>query len=45
MPKDVAMPKPFPREFRDDVVRVDRDRDSGVTVEQIAKDFGDPKFG
>ncbi len=34
------MPKPDPREFRDDVVRVARDRDPGVTVEQIAKDFG-----
>lgn len=34
------MPKPYPREFRDDVVRVARDRDAGVTVEQIAKDFG-----
>ncbi|WP_145807189.1 IS3 family transposase [Kribbella amoyensis] len=34
------MPKPYPREFRDDVVRVARDRDPGVTVEQIAKDFG-----
>ncbi len=34
------MPKPCPREFRDDVVRVARDRDPGVTVEQIAKDFG-----
>ena len=32
--------KPYPREFRDDVVRVARDRDPGVTVEQIAKDFG-----
>jgi hypothetical protein len=38
--KDVAVPKPSPREFRDDVVRVTRDRDPGVTVEQIAKDFG-----
>src|SRR3954471_18503843 len=38
--KDVAVPKPYPREFRDDVVRVARDRDPGVTVEQIAKDFG-----
>lgn len=28
------------REFRDDVVRVARDREAGVTVEQIAKDFG-----
>ncbi|MEU8180870.1 transposase [Micromonospora sp. NPDC049044] len=34
------MPKPYPREFRDDVVRVARDRDPGVSVEQIAKDFG-----
>ncbi len=34
------MPKPYPREFRDDVVRVARERDDGVTVEQIAKDFG-----
>ena len=34
------MPKPYPRGFRDDVVRVARDRDPGVTVEQIAKDFG-----
>lgn len=34
------MPKPYPREFRDDVVRVARDRAPGVTVEQIAKDFG-----
>ena len=34
------MPKPYPREFRDDVVRVARGRAPGVTVEQIAKDFG-----
>ncbi len=34
------MPKPYPREFRDDVLRVARERDPGVTVEQIAKDFG-----
>lgn len=34
------MPKPYPQEFRDDVVRVARARESGVTVEQIAKDFG-----
>jgi transposase len=38
--EDVAVPKPYPREFRDDVVRVARERDPGVTVEQIAKDFG-----
>lgn len=34
------VPKPYPKEFRDDVVRVARDRESGVTIEQIAKDFG-----
>ena len=34
------MPKPYPREFRDDVVRIAQGRDPGVTVEQIAKDFG-----
>ncbi|GAA3892871.1 IS3 family transposase [Saccharothrix violaceirubra] len=34
------MPKPYSREFRDDVVRVARDREPGVTVEQVAKDFG-----
>jgi len=34
------VPKPYPQEFRDDVVRVARDREPGVTVEQIAKDFG-----
>lgn len=34
------MPKPYPREFRDDVVRIAQSRDAGVTVEQIAKDFG-----
>jgi transposase len=38
--EDVAVPKPYPREFRDDVVRVARDREPGVTVEQIATDFG-----
>ncbi|WP_026197096.1 transposase [Sciscionella marina] len=34
------MPKPYPREFRGDVVRVARNRESGVTIEQVAKDFG-----
>ncbi|WP_324192983.1 transposase [Nocardia cyriacigeorgica] len=34
------MPKPYPREFRDDVVRVARNRDYGVTLEQVAADFG-----
>ena len=34
------MPRPYPREFRDDVVRVARNRGDGVTIEQIATDFG-----
>ena len=34
------MPKPYPREFRDDVVRAALRRDPGVTLEQIAADFG-----
>ncbi len=34
------MPRPYPREFRDDVVRVARNREVGVTIEQIATDFG-----
>ena len=34
------MPKPYPTEFRDDVVRVARNREPGVTIEKIAKDFG-----
>jgi transposase-like protein len=34
------MPKPYPREFREDVVRVARNREPGVTIEQIAADFG-----
>jgi transposase-like protein len=34
------VPKPYPSEFRDDVVRVVRNREPGVTIEQIAKDFG-----
>ena len=34
------MPKPYPQEFRDDVVRVARAREEGVTLKQVAKDFG-----
>lgn len=34
------MPKPYPKEFRDDVVRVARGRDPGVTLDEIASDFG-----
>lgn len=32
------MPKPYPREFREDVVRVARKRES--TLKQVAHDFG-----
>ena len=34
------MPKPYPKEFRDDVVRVARNREPGVSLEAIAADFG-----
>ena len=32
------MPKPFPKEFREDVIRVYRDSDASMA--QVAKDFG-----
>ena len=34
------MPKPYPQEFRDDVVRVARTRELGQHLKQIAADFG-----
>ncbi|MFD8804338.1 transposase [Streptomyces sp. NPDC059597] len=34
------MLKPYPQEFRQGVVRVARNRGPGVTVEQVAADFG-----
>lgn len=34
------MPSPYPQEFREDVVAVARRRESGVTIKQIATDFG-----
>jgi transposase-like protein len=34
------MPKPYPREFREDVVAVARRRPHGTTLKQIAADFG-----
>jgi len=34
------VPKPYPKEFRDDVVRVARNREPGVHLKQIAADFG-----
>ena len=36
----LTMPKPYPKEFRDDVVRVARNREHGVRIKDIAKDFG-----
>ncbi len=35
-----TVPKPYPREFRDDVVRVARSREPGQLLKQIAADFG-----
>ena len=35
-----AVPKPYPREFRDDVVRVARNREPGQLLKTIAADFG-----
>jgi len=35
-----TVPKPYPQEFRDDVVRVARNRAPGHTLKQIAVDFG-----
>ncbi|WP_156677391.1 MULTISPECIES: IS3 family transposase [Nocardia] len=34
------MPKPYPKEFRDDVVRVARNREPGQQLKQVAADFG-----
>jgi transposase len=35
-----TVPKPYPREFREDVVRVALNREPGVHLKQIAADFG-----
>jgi transposase len=35
-----TVPKPYPKEFRDDVVNVARSRVPGKTIKQIAVDFG-----
>ena len=35
-----TVPKPYPKEFRDDVVNVARSREPGQTIKQIAADFG-----
>ncbi len=34
------MPKPYPKEFRDEVVRVARGREPGVRLKDVAHDFG-----
>lgn len=34
------MPKSYPVEFREGVIRVARLREPGVTIDQIARDFG-----
>ena len=34
------MPKPYPKEFRDDALNVARGGDPGQTIKQIAADFG-----
>ena len=33
-------PSPIPEEFRDDVIRVARNREPGVRIKDIATDFG-----
>jgi len=35
-----TVPRPFPNEFREDVIRVARAREPGQTLRQIAADFG-----
>lgn len=35
-----TMPRPYPREFREDVIRVARDREPGVRIKDVAADFG-----
>ena len=34
------VPKPYPREFREDVIRVARNREPGVRIKDVAADFG-----
>jgi transposase-like protein len=35
-----TVPRPYPREFREDVIRVARNREPGVRIKGIAADFG-----
>jgi len=34
------MPRPYPQEFREDVIRVARNREPDTRLKDIAKDFG-----
>jgi transposase len=34
-----TMPRPYPREFREDVIRVARNREPGVRIKDVAADF------
>ena len=34
------MPRPYPREFREDVIRVARNGEPGVRIRDVAADFG-----
>ena len=34
------MPRPYPEEFREDVIRVARNREPGVRIRDVAADFG-----
>lgn len=34
------MPRPYPKEFREDVIRVARGREPGVHLKDVAADFG-----
>jgi transposase len=34
------VPRPFPREFREDLIRVARNREPGVRIKDVAADFG-----
>ena len=36
----LLLPKPYPREFREDVIRVARNREPDVLLKDIAADFG-----
>ena len=38
--EDVQLPSAYPREFREDVIRVARSRAFGVRIRDIAEDFG-----